>query len=178
MADEKVKEQKTTLPCADITPDLAHRLIVDQFPEYAHLPITSVEVQGHDNRTYRLGNDLLIRMPSAEAYALKVPKKQEFLPKIAPYLTVNIPVPIKMGAPSKDYPYPFSIYKWLLGTSVNLLTLNSNQLKDLAFDLAKFLKEPALGVKIRKKCASSPLVFQKQVPSRLLLLDLRAKADL
>ncbi|MGL5741961.1 MAG: GNAT family N-acetyltransferase [Legionella sp.] len=48
-----------------ITPDLARKLIAEQFPEYAHLPITSVEEQGHDNRTYRLGKDLLIRMPTA-----------------------------------------------------------------------------------------------------------------
>ncbi|HXH55397.1 MAG TPA: phosphotransferase, partial [Gammaproteobacteria bacterium] len=95
----------------DITPNLARKLIVAQFPEYAHLAITSVEKQGYDNRTYRLGNDMLIRMPTEESYALKVPKEQAILPKLAPYLTVNIPVPIKMGRPSKDYPYPFSIYK-------------------------------------------------------------------
>ncbi len=35
----------------DITPELAHKLITEQFPEYAYLPITSVEKQGHDNRT-------------------------------------------------------------------------------------------------------------------------------
>lgn len=39
----------------NITPDLALKLIAEQFPEYAHLPIISVEKQGHDNRTYRLG---------------------------------------------------------------------------------------------------------------------------
>ena len=48
----------------NITPDLARELIAEQFPEYAHLPITSVEKQGHDNRTYRLGSDMLIRMPT------------------------------------------------------------------------------------------------------------------
>ena len=54
----------------NITPDLARKLIAEQFPEYAHLSITSVEKQGHDNRTYRLGNDMLIRMPTAADYAL------------------------------------------------------------------------------------------------------------
>ncbi|MBI2791156.1 MAG: aminoglycoside phosphotransferase family protein [Gammaproteobacteria bacterium] len=125
----------------DITPGLACKLIAEQFPEYAHLPITSVEKQGHDNRTYKLGKELLIRMPTAESYALKVPKEQALLPKLAPHLTVNIPVPIKMGNASKDYPYPFSIYKWLPGTSINLLVLEDDCLEKLAFDLAKFLKE-------------------------------------
>ncbi len=125
----------------NITVNLASMLIAKQFPEFAHLKIESVTQQGHDNRTYRLGKDMLIRMPTAESYALKVPKEQKLLPKIAPYLSVHIPVPIKMGEPSQDYPYPFSIYKWLEGTSINLLKLDKKIFEQLAFDLANFLKE-------------------------------------
>jgi aminoglycoside phosphotransferase (APT) family kinase protein len=125
----------------EITPELAHQLIAEQFPQYAHLPVTSVEQQGHDNRTYRLGSDLLIRMPRAESYALKVPKEQNILPKLAPYLSVNIPVPIEMGKPSLLYPYPFSIYKWLEGRSINLFDPDVATLEQLAFELAHFLKE-------------------------------------
>jgi aminoglycoside phosphotransferase (APT) family kinase protein len=121
--------------------NLAHKLIAEQFPEYAHLSITSVEKQGHDNRTYRLGLDMLIRMPTAKSYALKVPKEQALLPKLAQHLTVSIPVPIKMGVACNDFPYPFSIYKWLEGRSINLLVLDNDVLEQIAFDLAKFLKE-------------------------------------
>lgn len=124
-----------------ITLDLARKLIAEQFPEYASLPIVDVEKQGHDNRTYRLGDHMLIRMPTAANYALKVPKEQELLPQLAKRLSVSIPTPIKMGKPSTDYPYPFSIYKWLSGKSINLLTLIDQGKKQLAFDLAKFLKE-------------------------------------
>jgi aminoglycoside phosphotransferase (APT) family kinase protein len=123
------------------TLDLARKLIAEQFPEYASLPIVDVEKQGHDNRTYRLGDHMLIRMPTAADYALKVPKEQELLPQLAKRLSVNIPAPIKMGKPSADYPYPFSIYKWLSGKSINLLTLTDQEKEQLAFDMAKFLKE-------------------------------------
>ena len=123
------------------TLDLARKLIAEQFPEYASLPITDVEKQGHDNRTYRLGEHMLIRMPTAADYALKVPKEQELLPQLAKRLSINIPAPIKMGKPSANYPYPFSIYKWLPGKSINLLTLTDQDKEQLAFDLAKFLKE-------------------------------------
>jgi aminoglycoside phosphotransferase (APT) family kinase protein len=125
----------------NITPSLARKLIDEQFPEYSHLPITPVEKQGHDNRTYRLGNELLIRMPTDESYALKVPKEQELLPQLARHLSTGIPVPVKMGLPSKDYIFPFSIYRWLDGTSVNLLTLDEKDTVQLAYDLAKFLQE-------------------------------------
>jgi aminoglycoside phosphotransferase (APT) family kinase protein len=123
------------------TLDLARKLIAEQFPEYASLPIVDVEKQGHDNRTYRLGDHMLIRMPTAADYAVKVPKEQELLPGLAKRLSVSIPAPIKMGKPSEDYPHPFSIYKWLPGKSINLLMLIDQEKEQLAFDLAKFLKE-------------------------------------
>ena len=124
-----------------LNPDLACKLINQQFPEYADLTVTEVEQQGHDNRTYRIGGDMLIRMPTAESYALKVPKEQELLPKLAKHLNVAIPAPVKMGKPSEDYPYPFSIYKWLDGRSANHVTLDEQSLEILAFELATFLKE-------------------------------------
>ena len=123
------------------TLDLARKLIEEQFPEYASLLVVDVEKQGHDNRTYRLGEHMLIRMPTTAHYAFKVPKEQELLPQLAKRLSVSIPVPIKMAKPSADFPYPFSIYKWLPGKSINLLTLTDQEKEQLAFDLAKFLKE-------------------------------------
>ncbi|MDF3047208.1 MAG: Acetyltransferase [Candidatus Midichloriaceae bacterium] len=124
-----------------LTVDLARKLITEQFPEYALLSIAEVEKQGHDNRTYRLGPNMLIRMPTAENYAEKVVIEQGLLPNLAPHLSINIPAPIKMGRPSADYPYHFSIYKWLPGKSTNLLTLTDEEKEQLTFDLAKFLKE-------------------------------------
>ena len=123
------------------TLDLARKLIAEQFPEHASLPIVDVEKQGLDNRTYRLGEHMLIRMPRAAEYAEKVAIEQELLPQLAKRLSLSIPAPIKMGKPSTDYPYPFSIYKWLSGKSINLLTLIDQEKEQLAFDLAKFLKE-------------------------------------
>jgi len=124
-----------------ISIQLAHQLIADQFPEFSDLPISDIEQQGHDNRTYRLGSDMLIRMPTAAEYALKVSKEQELLPQLAKRLSVNIPAPIKMGNPSADYPYPFSIYKWLPGQSINLLQLTDQAKEQLAVGLAQFLKD-------------------------------------
>ncbi len=48
-------------------------LISTQFPEYANLPIKAVEPNGWDNRTFHLGKQMSIRLPSAERYAAKVP---------------------------------------------------------------------------------------------------------
>lgn len=129
-----------TYKSSNITCALAAELIANQFPEYAHLPIISVEKQGHDNRTFRLGETMLIRMPTAESYALKVPKEQAWLPRLKPYLPVAIPEPIKMGQPSSDYPFHFSLYTWLEGQSANHLKISSNNLESIAIQLAQFLK--------------------------------------
>lgn len=125
----------------NITPTLVKKLITYQFPEFAHLDIQPVKVQGHDNRTFRLGEDMLIRMPTAESYALKVPKEQELLPRLKPHLTTAIPVPLKMGQPTHDYPFPFSIYQWLDGESANNVLIHDDDLENIAIGLACFLNE-------------------------------------
>ena len=117
------------------------RLVKEQFPQYCHLPIKSVEIQGHDNRTFRLGNDMLVRLPSAEIYTAKVVIEQKWLPFLAKNLSVKIPQPIALGKPSDAYSMPWSIYSWIDGTSANQLLLDDETLKTIAFELSEFLKQ-------------------------------------
>jgi aminoglycoside phosphotransferase (APT) family kinase protein len=58
---------RNSLKSFDITPDLARKLIADQFPDFADLSIVAVEKQGHDNRTYRYGSSSLSK-PSANTH--------------------------------------------------------------------------------------------------------------
>ena len=125
----------------NITLPLVQQLIKEQFPEFSELSIQPVKVQGHDNRSFRLGNDMLIRIPTDEAYALKVPKEQKILPQIAPHLSVAIPVPLKLGKPSDACPFHFSIYQWLDGESANHVQIDPKHKESLARALAGFLKE-------------------------------------
>lgn len=133
------KEEKMQIPAT--TSSLIKTLIKKQFPEFSHLEIQPVDIQGHDNRTYRLGNDMLVRIPTSESYALKVPKEQEWLPKLKDHLSIPISSPIKMGIPSQDYPLPFSIYAWIEGKSINTITMDDSNQESLAQDLGLFLKE-------------------------------------
>ena len=63
------------------------------------------EPNGWDNRTFRLGPDLLVRLPSAEAYAAQVRKEQRWLRVLAPHLPLPIPVPLAMGEPGEGHPW-------------------------------------------------------------------------
>ncbi|GKU78928.1 phosphotransferase [Paenibacillus sp. L3-i20] len=75
----------------DINAALVRRLIKDQFPAWGHLPINSVEISGWDNRTFHLGHDMSVRLPSAEGYAAQVEKEQHWLPRLANHLPTSIP---------------------------------------------------------------------------------------
>jgi aminoglycoside phosphotransferase (APT) family kinase protein len=94
---------------------LARRLVERQFPQWSHLPVAAVELDGWDNRTFRLGDELTIRLPSGDWYALQVDKEQRWLPVLGPQLPLPIPVPVARGEPGCGFPYPWSVYRWLEG---------------------------------------------------------------
>lgn len=98
-----------------INEDLVKRLIAKQFPQWKGLLVRPVGNGGHDNRTFHLGQDMLVRMPSSEHYAAAVEKEQKWLPQLAPHLPVPIPSPLAKGDPDEGYPWKWSIYKWLSG---------------------------------------------------------------
>ena len=98
-----------------ITPDLVSRLVAAQFPHWARLPVRPVKLDGWDNTTYRLGDDLSVRLPSAEAYVPQVEKEHRWLPVLAPQLPLPIPEPLAKGAPGHGFPWPWSVYRWLAG---------------------------------------------------------------
>lgn len=98
-----------------IDAQLARRLVGNQFPQWADLPVTPVEHGGVDNRTFRLGERMTVRLPSADSYALQVDKEQRWLPVLAPQLPLPIPTPVAMGVPGEGYPHAWSVYRWLDG---------------------------------------------------------------
>jgi len=125
----------------EITLDVVRNLILEQFPQWSNLPIKPVELSGWDNRTFRLGDEMLIRLPSAEGYVVQVLKEQKWLPKLANNLSVQIPTPIALGKPSELYPWSFSIYNWIEGNSANSIKIEEKYLEGIALQLANFLNE-------------------------------------
>lgn len=120
----------------DITTALAAELITSQFPHWAHLPIVPVKPGGWDNRTFRLGQTMSIRLPSASKYASQVKKEQTWLPLLAPRIPFSIPEPLALGLPSINYPFEWSIYRWIEGKTA--LYCDPSPL--LGSQLAQFLK--------------------------------------
>jgi len=113
------------------------RLVGDQFPQWADLPVRPVANGGWDNVTFHLGDAMVARLPSASEYALAVDKEHWWLPILAARLPLPIPVPLAKGRPGADYPFPWSIYAWLHGEPAS-----ANRVADpvrFALDLGGFL---------------------------------------
>lgn len=121
----------------EITTALVRRLIDTQFPQWKNLPIRPVALSGWDNRTFHLGEDMLVRLPSRKDYAAQVEKEQFWLPRLSPQLPLPIPVPLALGAPAEGYPWKWSIYRWIEGDSAASVSVIN--LEQLASDLAQFL---------------------------------------
>ncbi|HET6290611.1 MAG TPA: aminoglycoside phosphotransferase family protein [Amycolatopsis sp.] len=120
-----------------VDPAQVRGLVAEQFPRWAGLPIRPVAQSGWDNVTFRLGEEMVARLPSAAEYALAVDKEQHWLPALAPRLPLPIPVPLAKGRPGGDYPFPWSVYRWLDGEPAS-----ADRISDpvrFALDLAGFL---------------------------------------
>ncbi|WP_055586124.1 aminoglycoside phosphotransferase family protein [Peterkaempfera griseoplana] len=104
---------------AGIDAALVRRLIAAQFPRWDGLPVTPVEVDGWDNRTYRLGDRMTVRLPTAPGYVAAVDKENHWLPRLAPSLPVAVPPVLAKGVPGEGYPHPWSVRGWLPGETAD-----------------------------------------------------------
>jgi len=120
-----------------INESLVNRLISGQFPQWANLPVRPVELSGWDNKTFHLGSDMTVRLPSAEGYAAQVEKEHRWLPKLAPLLPLPIPVPLAMGVPAEGYPWHWSVYQWIDGENATAERIAA--LPQFTLQLAQFL---------------------------------------
>jgi len=129
----RVQSQRQLADRAVIDEQLAARLVAEQFPQYKDLSIEAVVPGGWDNKTFRLGDDLKIRLPSGAAYAGQIEKEHRWLPYLAPHLPLPIPQPIALGTPTSSYPYHWSISRWLPGRPIK------SGSETIAKELARFL---------------------------------------
>ncbi len=122
---------------AGIDAALVHRLLRAQAPHLADLPVRPVPVDGWDNRTYRLGDDLAVRLPTAQGYAAAVGKEHRWLPVLAPRLPLAVPEVLLRGEPAEGYPHPWSVRRWIAGEPMGPGPVEDVR---LATDLAAFLR--------------------------------------
>lgn len=126
-------------PRRPMTVEGVRRLIVSQFPEWSNLPIQVVENPGWDHWSFRLGETMVIRLPSAARYANQVIKEQRWLKNLAPHLSIEIPRPLVLGIPCALFPWNWSISDWIEGEIAEKGEISS--LEEFAESLVVFLQQ-------------------------------------
>jgi aminoglycoside phosphotransferase (APT) family kinase protein len=76
-------------------------------------------------------------MPSAAGYVAGVEKEARWLPVIARGVPLPVPEPVAQGEPGEGYPFPWSVNRWMPGTTAE--TGRVDDLVAFAVDLAGFL---------------------------------------
>ena len=122
---------------APIDIHLVRALLEEQHPDLAGLSLVEA-VEGWDNRTFRLGENLAVRLPRRAASAPLIEHEQRWLPILAPQLPLPVPNPIRVGRAGCGFPWQWSVTRWLPGETA----LVSSSLDEFAAasDLARFLR--------------------------------------
>jgi aminoglycoside phosphotransferase (APT) family kinase protein len=132
MADSKMHADETP---TDVP--LVRRLLAAQFPEWAAFPLEPVLSAGTDNALYRLGNDMVVRLPRIHWAVGGVDKDFRWLPLVAPLLPLAIPAPLAKGKPADGYPWNWGVYRWLQGENPTVDRIRDPD--SLARDVAQFV---------------------------------------
>ncbi|HWW54590.1 MAG TPA: phosphotransferase, partial [Acidimicrobiales bacterium] len=123
----------------DVDEVLVRTLLTAQMPEVADRPLTKVEPWGTDNAIWRLGEDLVVRLPRIRWAVGQVELEASWLPLLGSHLSVAVPEPVAVGEPGEGYPYPWALHRWLPGEGAALDRIDDSVA--FALDLANVVKE-------------------------------------
>ncbi len=121
----------------EIDVEIVRRLLASQFPVWSGLPIRPVPSAGTDNAIFRLGDNMCVRLPRISGAALTLVKEQMWLNRIAPVLSLPIPIPLGRGVADSMFPWVWSVYQWLEGEEAT--SHNLSNLEQSAVDLGQFV---------------------------------------
>lgn len=99
----------------EIDSSLVRQLIDSQFPEYAALSLSRLGESGSTNVLFRLGDDLLVRLPRQPGGTSSIDKEHRWLSEIGRCLPVAVPEVVALGEPGFDFSERWSIVRWLEG---------------------------------------------------------------
>lgn len=108
---------KTRLHKNEIAIDtaLVRRLVDSEFAQYSALPLTRLDASGSTNVLFRLGDDLLVRLPRQPGGSVAIDKEQRWLPQIGRHLPVAVPEIVALGEPAFGFTERWSIVRWITG---------------------------------------------------------------
>jgi aminoglycoside phosphotransferase (APT) family kinase protein len=124
----------------DVDLAIVQRLLAEQFPELAGRPITPVTSTGTVNALFRIGDDLIARLPLAAAWSDDIDHEWRLLPSLSRRISaVRLPEPVHKGTPNDVYPFAWSVYRWIEGSPYEDALVDDEPAA--ARTLARFVRE-------------------------------------
>ncbi len=120
----------------EIDASLVRRLLAEQLPKWAELPLRRVEPSGTVHAIFRLGDALSVRLARREGPTAPGGTELDWLPRLAPLLPLRVPDPVAQGMPSREYPWFWDVHTWVEGETVPVEGIDAIQ---AARDLAAFV---------------------------------------
>ena len=115
---------------------LVRTLLAASFPSYARRPLRRLDASGSSNALFRLGDDLLVRLPRQPGGTSAIESEQRWLPHVAASLPVPVPEIVGVGEPDFGYPERWSVVRWLPGVVPTAPSRGEAPRTSLARDLA------------------------------------------
>lgn len=105
-----------THPPAEVSVDteLATALLDAHCPELLEADPVLVD-EGWDNFTFRVGQHYALRIPRRNVAVELIRHEQRWLPEIATWLSVDVPVPVFIGHGDELFAWPWSVVQWVDG---------------------------------------------------------------
>jgi len=94
---------------------LVRSLIASQFPQYSGLPLHQLDLSGSTNTLFRLGDDLVVRLPLQPGAGAAIVSERRWSEVFRTRLPVALPETVAIGRPGSGYPEPWAILRWLPG---------------------------------------------------------------
>ncbi|HTN80410.1 MAG TPA: aminoglycoside phosphotransferase family protein [Acidimicrobiales bacterium] len=144
----------------DLDDEVVRRLLREQHPQWADLPIERVVSSGTDNAMFRLGDSMVARLPRVERAVPRLETELAWLPALAPHLPIATPQPLATGTPNDVFPWTWAVLSWIDG--VNAFDAAIPDLSQAVHDVAAVMRalwqiDPSDGPRAREGRRGTPL---------------------
>jgi aminoglycoside phosphotransferase (APT) family kinase protein len=122
--------------------ELVRRLVSRAMPAHADAPVSPLASSGSTNALFRLGEDLLVRLPRRAGGSAAISKEAAWLPVLGPLLPVSVPDVVAVFEPDQGYPERWSVVRWIEGAHPEVVDPDTSvdpRRESLAKDLASVL---------------------------------------
>jgi len=98
----------------EIDAALVEGLVREQLPRLLG-PIREIRSTGTVNAIFRLGERHYVRLPRLAHWVTDLEMEWTWLPRLAPRVSLRVPVPVALGEPTEAYPFRWAVYEWIEG---------------------------------------------------------------